>query len=296
MSVIESNTITQPELTIDAVYIKEQLQTNGPSAVGYIKLKDLLDRILAAIMLVPAFPMIVALIVVVRLTSRGPGIFKQARVGKDGKNYTMYKLRSMTVDAETKTGPAWSQGASDPRTTFVGKILRKLYLDELPQLFNVVKGEMSLIGPRPERPEFVQILGTDIPGYLNRLAIKPGITGLAQINLPADSDLDSVKKKLVLDTEYIQTAGFFLDLRILLCTALKLIAIKGTTAISLMNLKREVTLIGDPTSEDATAKGVVSLKEALGAEKNGLKHEVNFNGTESSKELRRTTPGKIKPR
>ena len=133
----------------------------------------------------------------------------------------MYKIRSMRHDAEAASGPKWTQ-ASDPRVTGLGKLLRKLHLDELPQLFNVLKGEMAIAGPRPERPEFVRVLGEAIPGYRNRLAVLPGITGLAQVNLPPDSDLASVERKLVLDCEYIERAGLWLDLRLTLWTFLRI--------------------------------------------------------------------------
>jgi lipopolysaccharide/colanic/teichoic acid biosynthesis glycosyltransferase len=161
------------------------------------------------------------LFVLVRLTSRGPAIYSQRRVGRNGRIFRMYKIRSMTHNAEAATGPAWTQGA-DPRITRVGHFLRKFHFDELPQLFNVLSGEMSLVGPRPERPEFVEILSRKIPDYRSRLAVRPGITGLAQINLPPDSDIDSVRRKLILDREYIRTAGFWLDLKLIACTALRI--------------------------------------------------------------------------
>jgi lipopolysaccharide/colanic/teichoic acid biosynthesis glycosyltransferase len=179
------------------------------------------------------------LVVLIRLTSRGPGIFKQVRVGKNGKQFTMYKLRSMRYDAEAKTGAVWTQ-PKDNRTTRLGKILRKLHLDELPQLFNVLKGEMSLIGPRPERPEFVVVLERRIPGYRQRLRVLPGITGLAQINLPPDTDLESVRKKQELDMEYIRTATLLLDLRMLVSTFLRMLGLRGSVVMHMMRLKREV--------------------------------------------------------
>src|SRR5262249_33837708 len=153
----------------------------------YFHTKAIVDRVAALLLLLPAVPLIAILMVVVRITSRGPAIFSQVRVGKNGRTFTMFKLRSMRVDAEATSGPTWSSNGSDPRVTTIGYWLRRLHLDELPQLFNVIRGEMSLIGPRPERPEFVHILADEIPDYLNRLLVHPGITGLAQINLPPDS-------------------------------------------------------------------------------------------------------------
>jgi len=142
--------------------------------------------------------------------------------------------------------------------TRLGYWLRHLHLDELPQLFNVVRGEMSLVGPRPERPEFVAVLADQIPGYLNRIAVQPGITGLAQINLPPDTDLDSVRRKLVLDCEYIRTAGLLLDFRILACTLLRVIGLRGGRGVRFMGLQRIVMLppsteIGDRKTDAGRA-------------------------------------------
>jgi lipopolysaccharide/colanic/teichoic acid biosynthesis glycosyltransferase len=216
---------------------------SSPALVAaYFSWKGLLDRAAAAMLLVPGLPLIGVLIALVRLTSKGPGIYRQQRVGRDGRVFTMYKLRSMRIDAEAATGPAWAPPGTDPRVTRVGYWLRKLHLDELPQLVNVLRGEMSLIGPRPERPEFVEVLGRQIPGYLGRLAVAPGITGLAQINLPPDTDLDSVRRKLVLDCEYIRDATFFLDCRIFICTLLRMFGIRGGRAVRWLGLHRRVEL------------------------------------------------------
>jgi hypothetical protein len=151
----------------------------------------------------------------------------------------MYKIRTMRNDAEAATGPVWAR-AGDPRVTPLGRVLRKLHLDEFPQLFNVLRGEMALIGPRPERPEFSQHLTLKIPHYQERLTVLPGITGLAQINLPPDTDLDSVRRKLTLDLEYIATARFLLDLRMFMCTAVRLVGIHGELAMRMFALKRNV--------------------------------------------------------
>ena len=208
---------------------------------SYFRHKWSFDCLLAAILLIPCLPLIGVLVLVIRLHSRGPGIFRQVRVGKNGREYVMYKLRSMNLDAEARTGAVWST-SNDPRVTRLGRFLRRSHLDELPQLFNVLRGEMSLIGPRPERPEIVEVLVGLVPGYLDRLNVLPGITGLAQLNLPPDSDLYSVRRKLVLDVQYIAEASLFFDLRILACTALRLIGCPGNVAIRLTRLYREAAL------------------------------------------------------
>jgi lipopolysaccharide/colanic/teichoic acid biosynthesis glycosyltransferase len=149
-------------------------------------------------------------------------------VGKSGRVFVIYKIRTMYQDAEQKHGGAkWSK-SGDSRVTPVGRILRKLHLDELPQLVNVVFGQMSLIGPRPERPEFVIPLSREIHGYVDRLSVRPGVTGLAQIQLPADSDLQSVAKKLAADLKYIQQRSLWLDLRLLFGTAIYLVGLPYT--------------------------------------------------------------------
>jgi lipopolysaccharide/colanic/teichoic acid biosynthesis glycosyltransferase len=205
----------------------------------YFHWKRGLDVVLAFLLLLPVLPLIVLLAGLVRLTSRGPGIYRQDRVGKDGRTFTIYKIRSMTVNAEAGTGAVWAQ-RNDPRVTVLGGILRQFHLDELPQLFNVLKGEMSLVGPRPERPEFVYLLAQKIPEYSERLAVMPGITGLAQLNLPPDSDLNSVRRKLYLDLEYIRQAGWFLDLRLLLCTSGRLLKLYEPLLLWLLGLDRKV--------------------------------------------------------
>lgn len=209
---------------------------------AYLRWKGVLDRVAAIILMIPGLPLIAVLVILIRLTSRGPGIYRQDRVGKNGKAFTMYKLRSMRSDAESQTGPVWSAAGSDSRVTRLGYWLRKLHLDEVPQLINVLRGEMSVIGPRPERPEFVKVLAESIPGYMDRLRVAPGITGLAQINLPPDTDLNSVRRKLLLDLEYIASASFLIDLRMFLCTLFRLVGIKGETAMRVMWLSRTVQL------------------------------------------------------
>lgn len=212
---------------------------------GYFRLSSALGWLAAILLLIPAVPVIGFLIVLVRLTSPGPGIYKQTRVGLGGKPFVMYKIRTMRQDAEAWTGPIWASTA-DPRMTRLGYLLRRLHLDEFPQLLNVIRGEMALIGPRPERPEFTVTLSRDVPGYLNRLQIKPGITGLAQINLPPDTDLDSVRRKLILDKVYIKEMGPLLDAQILCCTALRLTGLSGDRCSRLTRLNRYIARLAPP--------------------------------------------------
>lgn len=214
--------------------------------------KGPLGRVAAAFLLLGALPVIAVLVVLVRLESGGPGIYRQRRVGKHGRVFWLYKIRTMRRDAEARTGPIWAT-QDDPRVTRLGRWFRKLHLDEFPQLLNVLRGEMTLIGPRPERPEFIELLSDEVPGYLDRLAVPPGITGLAQINLPPDSDFESVRRKLVLDREYIEHASPALDLRILACTVCRVIGIPGAVAMRLFLLQRQV----EP--DDAALEDTVEL-------------------------------------
>ena len=212
-------------------------QAAPPSS--WFRWQGLRCRLAAAVLLPPALPIIGLAALAVRLTSRGPAIYRQLRVGLGGKAFTMYKLRTMRLDAEDLTGPVWTVDR-DPRITPVGRLLRRLHLDEFPQLFNVLKGEMALIGPRPERPEFTRTLALKVPGYLDRLAVRPGITGLAQINLPPDTDIESVRRKLELDLEYVASGSLHLDLRIVLATFLRLLHIRTSFLLGLLGLRRRL--------------------------------------------------------
>ncbi len=217
----------------------------GEVAEQYFRWVGWLNRIGAAILLIPAIPIILVLVFLVRLTSYGPGIYRQKRVGKNGRVFTLYKIRTMIHNAEALTGPVWT-APNDPRITKLGKLLRAVHLDELPQLFNVLMGHMLLIGPRPERPEFTEYLAQEVPGYMKRYVVPPGITGLAQINLPPDTDVDNVRKKLILDLEYIRTANWKLDLKILLCTAVRLLGFSGMWMAKKLGLYREVVIPTTP--------------------------------------------------
>lgn len=198
-------------------------------------------RLFGLILLLIFLPLMALIALLVRLTSPGPALFRQIRVGKDRKLFIVNKMRTMYIDAEDLSGPTWSR-PGDSRVTPLGKVLRFLHLDELPQLINVVKGDMGLIGPRPERPEIIELqqLAREIPNYHDRHAILPGVTGLAQINLPADQSIDCVHNKLHLDIEYIQTANAWLDFRILLCTALRMLGVRHSRAAWLLGLCRSV--------------------------------------------------------
>jgi sugar transferase (PEP-CTERM system associated) len=169
---------------------------------------------LISILLLPFFPVIA---LIIKLTSSGPVLYRQRRVGLDGKVFTLYKFRSMFQDAEARTGAVWAS-RDDPRVTSVGRILRKLRIDELPQFFNVLRGEMALVGPRPERPEFVQTLSEQIPYYRQRHSVRPGITGWAQINHKYGDTFEDTILKLEYDLYYIKNLAPTLDLYIMLHT------------------------------------------------------------------------------
>ncbi|OGZ23971.1 MAG: hypothetical protein A2896_01360 [Candidatus Nealsonbacteria bacterium RIFCSPLOWO2_01_FULL_43_32] len=183
----------------------------------YDKIKRGQDLILATILLIATsifWPLIVLLI---KLGDRGPVIYRQERIGKDRKPFLLFKFRSMNVDAESETGPVWAK-KEDHRVTKVGKLLRKIHLDELPQMINVLKGDISLVGPRPERPEFVEKLEKEIPYYHVRHLIKPGFTGWAQLKFRYGRSVVDSKEKFQYDLYYMKNRSLFLDLGILLKT------------------------------------------------------------------------------
>ena len=172
----------------------------------------------------PLFPLIALLI---KLDSAGPVFFRQERVGQNGKTFTLLKFRSMRQDAEKDTGPVWAR-PEDKRVTRLGRYLRRTRLDEIPQLINVLKGEMTLIGPRPERPNFVQDLSNTIPFYLLHHSVKPGITGWAQINYRYGSSVEDAIEKLQYDLFYIKNISWALDLLIILNTVKTVLVRKGS--------------------------------------------------------------------
>lgn len=171
------------------------------------------DVILSLIGLIVGLPLILIFGLLVKLEDKGPMTYKQERVGKDGKVFYIYKLRSMRTDAE-KFGAQWAT-KNDPRITKVGNFIRKTRIDELPQLFNILKGDMSIIGPRPERPSFTVEFNENIPGFINRLAVRPGLTGWAQVNGGYEM---TPEEKLKADIYYMKHRSFFMDMNILLKT------------------------------------------------------------------------------
>ncbi len=184
---------------------------------GYVILKPILDYFVAIIALIITLPMFFIAGVMIKLTTSGPVLYFQERVGKDGRVFRLIKFRTMYVDAESQIGPVWAK-KNDTRITPVGRILRKMHIDELPQLINVIKGEMGMVGPRPERPFFVKKFNEDISGYANRLSVKPGITGLAQCYHKYDETIRDVKNKLRYDLIYIEKMCWMFDLKILFLT------------------------------------------------------------------------------
>jgi lipopolysaccharide/colanic/teichoic acid biosynthesis glycosyltransferase len=183
----------------------------------FVRLKRAADLIIAAMAMVLSAPCLVVLMALVKVTSKGPIFFRQQRVGRDGRLFEIIKLRTMRVDAEAHTGPVWAK-KNDPRVTRVGGLLRASHLDELPQLINVFMGDMSIVGPRPERPVFVRQFIEKFPDYARRLEVRPGITGLAQIRCRADEDLSDVRRKLRMDLIYVRRMCWLVDFRIMVET------------------------------------------------------------------------------
>ena len=219
-----------------------------PEFNGYFKFKYAIESAIAICLLAVLWPVILVLWLAVVASSPGKGFYTQSRVGRNGRIFKVVKLRSMCCNAELGGKFRWSN-RGDSRITPLGKILRKLHLDELPQLWNVACGEMCLVGPRPERPEITVSLEKLIPGYHARHSVKPGITGLAQVNLEPDTNINSTRKKQILDLRYIENANLLLDLRLIFGTSLRVIGIPGTTAMKIAGLKQviehdELTAIG----------------------------------------------------
>jgi lipopolysaccharide/colanic/teichoic acid biosynthesis glycosyltransferase len=213
----------------------------GPDCTWYPPCKAALEYVAALVLFVLTLPVVLLAAVLIKLTSRGPAFYSQTRLGRHGRPYQIHKLRTMVHNCEATSGARWST-PHDPRITPLGRILRNTHLDEFPQLWNVLKGEMSLIGPRPERPEFVPHLERSIPHYHHRLQVRPGIAGLAQVHLPPDTDLASVRRKLAYDLYYVRHLDPWLDLRLALCTGLSLFGIPFYVSCRFLLLPGGVTV------------------------------------------------------
>jgi len=213
-----------PVTTVEQTWFLENLTESGKKT--YEGIKRIIDVLLSVLLLILSLILVPFVVLAIKLSDKGPIFFTQVRVGKNGKNFTAIKFRTMKVGAE-KNGPQWAT-KNDPRVTKLGKFLRKTRIDEIPQLINVIKGEMSLVGPRPERPEFVEELQSQIPFYKERLLVKPGLSGWAQVAGPAyGGSKEESLEKLQYDLFYIKNRSFGLDLSIMLKTIRTVLMVRG---------------------------------------------------------------------
>jgi lipopolysaccharide/colanic/teichoic acid biosynthesis glycosyltransferase len=218
---IEAEVLSQEDIQVDSN--QASIENCRPMHAWYEPMRQAGDFAVAAALLALTAPVMGLAILLIKLTSRGPAFYFQTRMGRYGQLFTIYKLRTMFHNCERWSGPCWAK-TNDPRVTAVGAWLRRLHIDELPQLWNVLKGDMNLIGPRPERPEFLAELEKALPEYRLRLLVKPGITGLAQVILPPDTEVNSVRSKLPYDLHYVRHSNPWLDFRIYIATALHLLS------------------------------------------------------------------------
>ncbi|RMD66512.1 hypothetical protein D6833_01380, partial [Candidatus Parcubacteria bacterium] len=206
------------KVPLDAIDELWFLEHNSAAKKFYDRLKRAGSLLFALILGAALLPLLLCIAAAIALTSKGPVIYRQTRVGRRGKRFTLYKFRTMRHDAE-KDGPKWKMsGINDPRLTPVGKVLVRTHLDELPQLLNVIKGEIGFVGPRPERPEFTALLEKEVPFYQMRHLIAPGITGWAQIRYPYGSSVKDAYEKLQYDLFYLKNRSLVLDCAIILKT------------------------------------------------------------------------------
>ena len=203
---------------LDALATQDLLLSHGFAFNrGSAVMKRGSDLVLALVMLLLALPLMAMTALAIKIDSRGPVLYRQQRVGQFGSTFTLFKFRSMTMCAEAGGHPRWAQ-KQDPRVTRVGRFIRATRIDELPQLANVILGEMSLVGPRPERPHFVEQLVRAIPFYAQRSYVKPGLTGWAQINFPYGASVEDAREKLAYDLYYVKHRSWLLDVVILIAT------------------------------------------------------------------------------
>ena len=221
----------------------------------YAPVKLGVEWLLAVALTALLLPLLIFLALLVKITSDGPAFYKQSRLGHRGRVFQIFKIRTMVNNAESDTGPVWA-AKEDRRITSLGAILRTTHLDELPQLLNVLRGDMSLIGPRPERPEIASQIAQTLPAFRKRLVLRPGITGLAQVLLPADDPADAalegVARKLEYDLFYADEMRFFMDVRIYICTICQLVAdVMGSICRALTNSYREAVRINRQPPEES---------------------------------------------
>lgn len=217
----------------------------------YRGLKRFVDVMLSAVIFVLASPIFLAVILLIWIEDgiRAGVFYRQSRIGHGGRQFELLKFRSMRVDAESESGPLWS-AKDDDRITFVGKLIRRFRIDELPQLLNVIKGEMSIVGPRPERPEFVELLNAEVPMFNLRHSVRPGLTGWAQLNFPYGASVPDAREKLTYDLYYIKNASLILDVLIFLQT------------IEVVIWGKAVSMAGSPHSLQ-TKTGIIGVTGAL---------------------------------
>ena len=208
------------------VHVEKQFTSINYKLIYLTGIKRFMDLVLSVLFFVTGLPFYIIFGLLIKLDSKGPVLFKQIRAGLQNSSFLLYKFRSMSFHAEADTGPIWT-AQNDPRITKVGRFFRRFRFDEFPQLLNVLKGEMSLVGPRPERPFFVEKLKQEYPFYMRRLKVRPGITGWAQIKHPYDEHLEDVREKLRYDFYYIENVGLWLDLKIIIRTVRVMLSGKG---------------------------------------------------------------------
>ncbi len=227
---------------------------------AYLSARNIVEWVASAIALVVISPLFLVLAICVKLHTPGPAFYSQLRLGRNGRPFRIYKFRTMTHNCESVSGAIWARD-NDPRITPLGRVLRDTHLDELPQLVNVLRGEMSLIGPRPERPELARQIEVAVPGFSQRLVVRPGLTGLAQMRLPADRELAHVAHKLQQDLIYIRNLGPLLDLRIALCTVLVFVESACSSANRILLGNAEP--VNEPAIREAAAGDPSTIDNAI---------------------------------
>ncbi len=217
-----------PGLTVTPLRVVQSSEALSPPLLYLTsKRKRALDIFVSSIGVLVLAIMFIPVALAIKLNTPGPIFYRQRRQGRNGVEFSLIKFRTMTVDAEKANGPVWAK-PNDPRTTGVGRVLRRLYIDEFPQWLNVLKGDMSVVGPRPERPELAEQILDFVPNFNQRLRAKPGITGIAQVNYKYTNTMLEARNKLRHDVIYINAASFRLDLRLILRTFRRVWLFKGT--------------------------------------------------------------------